>query len=106
MPFDFTGQTAIVTGAASGIGLAIARELAQSGARVVWSDLHEEPLARATDGHPEALIKACDVADAAQVEALVNFAVEQTGGLHLLVNNAGISGPSAPTGDYPLDGWH
>jgi NAD(P)-dependent dehydrogenase (short-subunit alcohol dehydrogenase family) len=45
MPFDFSGQTAIVTGAASGIGLAIAHELAQSGAGVVLSDLHEAALA-------------------------------------------------------------
>ena len=105
MPHDFTGQTAIVTGAASGIGLAVARDLAKQGARVVWSDLHEEALARATDGHPDALAFACDVADPAQVAALVNYAVERTGGLHLLVNNAGIGGPSAPTGEYPLDGW-
>jgi NAD(P)-dependent dehydrogenase (short-subunit alcohol dehydrogenase family) len=105
MPHDFTGQTAIVTGAASGIGQAIARDLARGGARVVWSDLHEEALARIADGHPDALTFACDVADPAQVEALVAFAVERTGGLHLLVNNAGIGGPRAPTGDYPLDGW-
>ena len=106
MPFDFTGQTAIVTGAASGIGLAIARELAQGGARVVLSDLHDDALAQAAQGIPQALARACDVADAGQVEALVNFAVTQTGGLHLLVNNAGIGGPSASTGEYPLDGWH
>ena len=106
MPHDFTGQTAIVTGTASGIGLAIARDLARMGARVVWSDLSEESLARATDGHPEALAFPCDVSDPAQVEALVAYAVRETGALHLLVNNAGIGGPSAPTGDYPLDGWH
>jgi NAD(P)-dependent dehydrogenase (short-subunit alcohol dehydrogenase family) len=106
MPHDFTGQTAIVTGAASGIGLAIARDLAAQGARVVWSDLSEEALARATDGHPEALAFPCDVSDPAQVEALVAYAVRESGALHLLVNNAGIGGPSAPTGDYPLDGWH
>ena len=105
MPHDFSGQTAIVTGAASGIGLAIARDLAQGGARVVLSDLKEDALARAAEGIPNALTRACDVADAGQVEALVRFAQERTGGLHLLVNNAGIGGPAALTGEYPLDGW-
>ncbi len=99
MPFDFSGQIAIVTGAASGIGLAIARELSASGARVVLSDLHEDALAKAAQGLDGALTKTADVADAAQVEALVAYAVEQTGALHLLVNNAGIGGPSAPTGE-------
>ncbi|MBP1806639.1 SDR family NAD(P)-dependent oxidoreductase [Rubellimicrobium aerolatum] len=106
MPHDFTGQTAIVTGAASGIGLAIARDLAHGGARVVLSDLKEDALAKAAEGLDDALTFACDVADAAQVEALVNYAVEQTGGLHLLVNNAGIGGPAAVVGDYPVEGWH
>jgi NAD(P)-dependent dehydrogenase (short-subunit alcohol dehydrogenase family) len=105
MPHDFTGQTAIVTGAASGIGLAIARDLAKGGARVVLSDLKDDALKAAAEGLEGALTKTCDVAEAGQVEALVDFAVAETGGLHLLVNNAGIAGPAAPTGEYPLDGW-
>jgi NAD(P)-dependent dehydrogenase (short-subunit alcohol dehydrogenase family) len=105
MPHDFTGQTAILTGAASGIGLAIARDLARQGARVVLSDLHEDALAKAAEGLSGALTFACDVADPTQVEALVRFAQDRTGALHLLVNNAGIGGPSAVTGEYPLDGW-
>ncbi|NAZ37945.1 SDR family NAD(P)-dependent oxidoreductase [Rubellimicrobium sp. CFH 75288] len=105
MPHDFSGQTAIVTGAASGIGLAIARDLAKGGARVVLSDLHEEALAKAAEGLEGALTKVCDVSDPEAVEALVGFAVERTGGLHLLVNNAGIGGPAAVVGEYPLDGW-
>lgn len=105
MPHDFTGQTAIVTGAASGIGLAIARDLAKGGARVVLSDLKDEALAQAAEGIEGALTCVCDVADPKAVEALVEFAIAETGGLHLMVNNAGIGGPAAVTGEYPLEGW-
>lgn len=105
MPHDFTGQTAIVTGAAKGIGAAVARDLAAQGARVVLSDLDEPALREAAAAIPGALAIRTDTSDPAQVEAMVAFAVRETGGLHLLVNNAGIGGPSAPTGEYPLDGW-
>lgn len=46
-----------------------------------------------------------DVTDPIAVEAMVAFAEKTYGALHLAVNNAGIGGPSAPTGEYPLDGW-
>jgi len=107
MDIRFDAKTAIVTGAASGIGLAIARDLAESGATVVLADLDMNKTQAAADdiGHG-ALAFAVDVADAAQVEAMVDFAVEKTGALHLLVNNAGIGGPLEPIGNYPLDGWH
>lgn len=107
--FDFKGKTAIVTGAASGIGEAIALELAASGAFVIVSDLSEEscasPVATILDRGGKAAAFAADVADPEAMKALVDFAEAQTGALHLAVNNAGIGGPQAPTGEYPVDAW-
>ena len=107
MDIRFDTKTAIVTGAASGIGLAIARNLAQSGALVVLADLDlAKAQAAASDIGHGALAFAVDVAQPDQVAAMVDFALAETGGLHLLVNNAGIGGPLEPVGNYPLDGWH
>ncbi|MDF1854834.1 glucose 1-dehydrogenase [Pseudooceanicola sp.] len=106
MDIRFDGKTALVTGAASGIGAAIARDLAASGARVVLADLD---LAKAqamakTIGHG-ALATQADVSDPDQVKAMVDFAVKETGALHLMVNNAGVGGAGEPTGNYPVDTW-
>lgn len=109
MDQDFSGKVALVTGAASGIGRAVAEELAGRGAKVVVADLHEEALAAVVEAIKgkggEVRTFALDVADAAKVEALVQFAEKEFGALHLAVNNAGIGGASATTADYPLDGW-
>ena len=110
MSFDFSGKVAIVTGGASGIGEAIVQNLAASGAKVVVADIDGDA-AKAT---ADALVKAggtasafaVDVSEAPQVEAMVEFAKDTYGGLHLAVNNAGIGGAQAPTGEYPLEAWH
>jgi NAD(P)-dependent dehydrogenase (short-subunit alcohol dehydrogenase family) len=108
--FDFAGKTAIVTGAASGIGEAIALELAASGAFVIVSDISAEgcagPVATILDRGGKAAPFAADVADPEAMQALVAFAEAETGALHLAVNNAGIGGAQAPTGEYPLEAWH
>jgi NAD(P)-dependent dehydrogenase (short-subunit alcohol dehydrogenase family) len=104
MPGEFENRVAIVTGGASGIGAACARQLAAGGAKVVVADLHEAPAAEIAAEIGGAAF-ALDVSDPARVEALVAFAEERFGALHLAVNNAGIGGPSAPVGEYPVEGW-
>jgi NAD(P)-dependent dehydrogenase (short-subunit alcohol dehydrogenase family) len=106
---DLTGKVAVVTGGGSGIGEACAKLMARRGAKVVVADIDAEPAEAvaktiASDGG-EAVAVRVDVADAASVEAMIASAVERFGGLDIGVNNAGIGGPMAPTGEYPLDGW-
>jgi len=91
----FDGKTAIVTGAARGIGLEITRQLAAGGATVVMVDVLEDVLAQAaqalTTGGAKVLAYQVDVTDEAAVEKLTDEVVEKTGRLDILVNNAGIT---------------
>ena len=87
---DLIDRRALVTGAASGIGLAIATLFAERGARVMLSDIDAEGAAKAAATLPGAASTGCDVTDAAAVEAAVAAAVEAFGGLDIVVNNAGI----------------
>ena len=106
---SFAGKTAIVTGAASGIGEAVARELAALGATVIVSDREQAAcdriVASIMDQDGRAMGKAADVSDPTAMEALVALAESETGALHLAVNNAGIGGAQAPVGEYPLEEW-
>lgn len=102
-------KVALVTGASSGIGRAIALAWAREGAKVVVSDVNAQggeetaALVRAAGG--DALFVACDVGSAADCEALVNRAVAHYGRLDVACNNAGIGGDLAPTADQTVQGW-
>lgn len=88
------GQTAVVTGAAQGIGFAVAELLVSEGARVVVGDINLEAAQSAVEslgGPGVACAARCDVTDLAQVESLVGTAVAEFGSLEVMVNNAGIT---------------
>ncbi|KAB2850458.1 MAG: SDR family oxidoreductase [Hyphomicrobiaceae bacterium] len=98
------GQVAIVTGAARGIGLGIARLMAERGAKVVVWDRDLSPL-NEDGGFKPAAAEAVDVASYASIEKAFNAAVAAFGQVHILVNNAGINGPIKPSWEYPLEDW-
>ena len=103
------GRTAIVTGAARGIGLAITRRLTRDGLRVAIADVDVETARREVDAlhaaGAEALAVRTDVTDPASVDAMVGAVLERWGHLDVLVNNAGIAGRSASVQDLSLDEW-
>lgn len=103
------GKVALVTGAGSGIGKEIALLYAQEGASVVISDINEDAGNNVADEITQkrgtaSFIKA-DTADPHDSASLVAQAIKEFGALHIACNNAGIGGPLAPVGEYPLDGW-
>jgi meso-butanediol dehydrogenase/(S,S)-butanediol dehydrogenase/diacetyl reductase len=89
----FNEKTVIVTGAASGIGLAAARRFLDEGARVVMLDIDADSLNKAAAGLPQdrVLVQVGDTADKQTAAAAVKAAVERFGGLHILINNAGVA---------------
>lgn len=103
MNISFENKVALVTGAASGLGLATAKAFAESGASVVLADWNEKAVRSAADelaaqGH-KTLAVACDVSDDAQVEAMVDQTVAKFGRLDAAYNNAGVQNILAETAD-------
>jgi 3-oxoacyl-[acyl-carrier protein] reductase len=103
---DFKGRTAIVTGGAQGIGLAIVKRLLESGATVrIWDrdkallDRTVGALSGSASGAP------VDVTDAPAVASATDAALRDLGKIDVLVNNAGIAGMTVPTVDYPVEEW-
>lgn len=105
------GINAIITGGSQGLGRVIAKHFIREGANVVLCARDEKVLqatVRELAGKaPNAIVlpKACDVSDAAQVDALAAFALRELGSVHVLVLNAGVYGPMGPTEDVDINEW-
>ena len=95
----------LITAGASGIGLAVARGFHASGAQVFICDIDAAALQRAQGALPGLLARACDVGDRSQVAAMVADAAQRLGGLDVLVNNAGIGGPTRPVQELDPQDW-
>ncbi len=99
-------RTAIVTGAGSGIGRAVALAYARAGANVVASDIDDRSgIETASLAGSNALFVRADAANADDHERLVRAAVERFGALHIACNNAGIGGEVNPVAEMTLEGW-
>ena len=109
MAEQLKGKVALVTGAGSGIGRATALAFAREGARVVASDVNSEggveTVSKIKKAGGESIFVHADVSHSAEVETLIDTAVEAYGRLDCAHNNAGIAGVSVPTHEYPEDVW-
>lgn len=110
MNYELNDKATVITGGASGIGLACARVLATSGAKVVIWDLNAESLAKAQAGLSEAGVdvatRVVDVTDSDAVNQGVEAVLQQWDRLDVMVSNAGISAPNLKAAEYTDDDWH
>src|ERR687887_1771354 len=104
LTIDLSGRSALVTGAASGIGRAVAEELTAHGACVLVADLNEGQAEAVAASLPRAISQRADVSSRNDCRALVARAEQEWGGVDILVNNAGLQHVS-PIEEFPEDRW-
>ena len=105
MDLQLDGLRVLITAGASGIGLATARTFVREGARVHVCDVDRAALEALAASDPAITRSTCDVSDRTQVDALFEDALRALGGLDVLVNNAGIAGPTAKCEDVEPAAW-
>jgi NAD(P)-dependent dehydrogenase (short-subunit alcohol dehydrogenase family) len=98
-------QRVLVTAGAGGIGLAIARAFVATGAQVFVADIDQPALASLAKESPNLHCSVCDLSERGQIERMVPEAIAALGGLDVLVNNAGIGGPTSPVADFDPEAW-
>lgn len=105
----FTGKVAVITGAASGIGRALAERFASEGARLVLADIEDPPLQQAAGelraNGADVLAVQTDVSKLESVQALALWAIDTFGPVHILINNAGVAGEFGSCWGSSLEGW-
>src|SRR5262245_11973429 len=105
MADDLKNKRVIITAAATGIGRVTAESFLTAGAKVHICDIDEAALKGFKAAQPAVGVTVADVADAAQVDRLFDDALRSLGGLDIMVNNAGIAGPTANVEDVKLEDW-
>ena len=107
MQVELSGQVALVTGAARGIGKAIADAMAQNGARVFYADIDRAEAERSASAWASATPAQMDVTNTDQVRAVTNEVVDQFGRIDILVNNAGVNtlAHRVPIDQFPQEEW-
>lgn len=105
--YDYSGKIAVVTGGANGIGAAVAERMVRSGARVaIWDmDISAPEDKISALAQDQCLLVAVDVSDAASVKAAMSKTLSAFDKVDILINSAGIAGPTSTLADYPVDMW-
>ncbi|WP_010544064.1 SDR family NAD(P)-dependent oxidoreductase [Sphingomonas elodea] len=101
----FAGRTAVITGGASGLGLAVARRMEAEGGQVALWDLNPDQLAVAAAELGGAHVEQLDVSDAEAVARAADATAAALGRIDILVCSAGITGATVPVHEFPLDSW-